>query len=138
MDEVMEQVKPLYWDAVLDSPIPLKVLHPCLASCLPSCPLLGHLLPFCIAALCSFAVLAVSCAVLGCAVLCCPGSMLCCTESCLTMGGRLSHDNLCLSRGYPVQCSAVSGLGADSIVACSMGSSCIMDRLCFEGFSDQS
>lgn len=29
MDEVMEQVKPLYWDAVLDSPIPLKV--PCSA-----------------------------------------------------------------------------------------------------------
>ena len=26
MDNVMEQVKPLYWDAVLDSPIPLKVL----------------------------------------------------------------------------------------------------------------
>lgn len=25
MDEVMEEVKPLYWDAVLDSPIPLKV-----------------------------------------------------------------------------------------------------------------
>lgn len=26
MDEVMEEVKPLYWDAVLDSPIPLKVV----------------------------------------------------------------------------------------------------------------
>ena len=25
MDEVMEDVKPLFWDAVLDSPIPLKV-----------------------------------------------------------------------------------------------------------------
>ena len=26
MDHVMEKVKPLLWDAVLDSPIPLKVL----------------------------------------------------------------------------------------------------------------
>ena len=26
MDHVMEKVKPLFWDAVLDSPIPLKVL----------------------------------------------------------------------------------------------------------------
>ncbi len=25
MDHVMERVKPLFWDAVLDSPIPLKV-----------------------------------------------------------------------------------------------------------------
>lgn len=25
MDHVMEKVKPLFWDAVLDSPIPLKV-----------------------------------------------------------------------------------------------------------------
>ena len=26
MDHVMALVKPLYWDAVLDSPIPLKVI----------------------------------------------------------------------------------------------------------------
>ena len=44
MDEVMEQVKPLCWDAVLDSPIPLKVSYPSPAT--PALHPLPRLLPF--------------------------------------------------------------------------------------------
>lgn len=44
VDDVMENAKPLYWDAVIEAPIPLKVCKPpsCSGLTLPQSCLISH------------------------------------------------------------------------------------------------